>query len=138
MHDTARRHLSIPGKPRASGTLAMASARRALEAKFYVGEEGESMRAEWRLWIAAGAARSRLAPSASVGKRSNSTGPRVSAYGYKRSASTSRTPSASPPAPDFRVPVSPIMRFSRRMGQCPVLADSVRSTLRSRRSERHR
>ena len=55
--------------------------RRALGAKFYSGEEGESMRAELWLSVMAGSSHQGFASSASVGKRQNVMVPRASASG---------------------------------------------------------
>ena len=46
----------------------LGSPRRALEAKFYAGSGGESMRAELWLWVVAGATPTRLTLTALVGK----------------------------------------------------------------------
>ncbi len=51
--------------------------RRALEAKFYAGEEGVSMRTELRLQVITEATRAGFAPSALVGKPPNASGARV-------------------------------------------------------------
>ena len=55
----------------------------------------------------------RLKNSASVGKRSNGIDLRISACGYKRRFDASRTPSASPSAPDIRPPTSPMLPCHR-------------------------
>ncbi len=54
--------------------------RRALEAKFYAGVEDESMRAEFRLRVMAGATPTRLTMTALVGKRPKSCGARIARF----------------------------------------------------------
>ncbi len=112
--------------------------RRALEAKFYAVVENESTRVNLWLSVMAGSSHPGFVSSASAGLRPNTLGPCITAYGYKRRFNVPQTPSASPPAPDFRVPVSPAYDSCDHFAQCRLFADSVRSTSRSRRSWHHR
>ena len=65
-----------------------------LYAKFYNVLRVEVIEAEWLAWAVNELIRPRLPISAKVGKRSNATGARESAHGYKRTNSISRASSA--------------------------------------------
>ncbi len=80
----------------------LAPPRRAQEAKFYAGDEGESMRVELRLRVMAVATPTRLTLTALVGKPLNAIILIISGVGYKRRIGVPQSPSASPPAPDSR------------------------------------
>ncbi len=73
------------------------------------------MRPELPLRVMASSTPTKFTLTASVGKRSGATRPRVSASGYKRASSASRTPSAQPPAPDIR----PRHRYEKRRPRLP-------------------
>ncbi len=60
------------------------------------------MRDDFRLRVVAGATSTKLILTALVGKRSNGTGRRISAYGYKPKIRATRFTPALRPAPDIR------------------------------------